>query len=81
MLVVDTIMGLQAHPSGEEEPFAREAFVSFPTLASVFLQMKLLLHTTSPFPFKASVTVLLELGQKTTLVSSVSYKVKIKQRK
>ena len=36
LLVLGAASGLQAHPSGEEGPFANEAFVSCPPLTSVF---------------------------------------------
>lgn len=68
-------------PPSSERALCKRSFCFLPSSSLCFLYMKLLLHTTAPLSFKASVTMLLELGQRTTLVSSVSHKVKTKAKK
>lgn len=75
-----TAAGLPAPLQGRKGPL-QEMLCLPPSPGLCSLYMKLLLHTTAPLSFKASVTMLLELGQKTTLVSSVSYKMKTKAKK
>lgn len=80
LLVSGTATAFQTHPSEKEGPFARDAFVSFPPLASVSINETAPSHHSSSL-IQAIGYCAFGIGSKNHHCESVSYKVKIKQRK
>lgn len=80
LLVVGTAIAFQAQPSEKEGPFARDAFVSFPPLVIASR------NETAPSHYSSSLIQAISYcafgtGSKNHHCESVSYKVKIKERK